>query len=225
MKLKTILAVCLSIAVLSVSARADDSKTLDPAYHHASQAAYEKWRDLKYGLRIHWGQYSLLGCDASWPVRTMTGPKKMDYFNLYKKFNGKDFDAEKWMDLIQRFGMKNFMITTKHHDGFAMWDTKTRVKNRVNYAAPDGPALEACDLSYDTMEAPMHRDVIKELCDAAHKRNIAIDLYFSHIDWYDADFRMDPLHPLRDSNFSQRRTIRPSTPVSSSGTGSRFSSF
>ena len=134
----------------------------------------------------------------------MSGPKKMEYFDLYKKFNPKDFDAEKWMDMLQRFGMTNFTITTKHHDGFAIFDTKTRVKSRVNYAAPGGPKLEDCDLAYDTMEAPMHRDVIKELCDAAHKRDIAIDLYFSHIDWNDADFRMDAFHPFHDKNFSKK---------------------
>ena len=224
MKVKTTFVLCVSLVLLiGAAARAEDSKTLDPAYQHASPAAYEHWRDLKYGLRIHWGQYSELGCEASWPLKLMTDAKRQEYFQLYKKFNPKGFSAEKWMDMLQRFGMTNFTITTKHHDGFALWDTKTRVKSRVNYAAPGGPKLEDCDEAYSTMEAPIHRDIIKELCDAAHKRDIAIDLYFSHIDWNDADFRMDPWHPFADKNFSKRGTIQSSMPDSSSGIGSRFS--
>jgi alpha-L-fucosidase len=84
-----------------------------------------------------------------------------------------------------------------------MFDTKTRVKSRVNYAAPGGPKLEECDLAYSVMDSPIKRDLIKELCDAAHKHGIAIDLYFSHIDWYDADFRIDPLHTFHDKKFSK----------------------
>jgi alpha-L-fucosidase len=84
-----------------------------------------------------------------------------------------------------------------------MFDTKTRVKSRVNYAAPGGPKLEECDLAYSVMDSPINRDLIKELCDAAHKHGIAIDLYFSHIDWYDADFRIDPLHTFHDKKFSK----------------------
>ncbi len=204
MNVKTRIALCAVLLVAIGAARADDSKTLDSAYYHASQAAYERWRDLKYGLRIHWGQYSEVPCEASWPLKLMTDAKRQEYFQLYKNFNPKDFSAEKWMDMLQRFGMTNFTITTKHHDGLALWDTKTRVKSRVDYATAGGPKLENCDRAYSVMEAPIHRDIIKELCDAAHKRGIAIDLYFSHIDWNDADFRMDPFHPFYDKNFSKK---------------------
>ncbi|HWC15525.1 MAG TPA: alpha-L-fucosidase, partial [Terriglobales bacterium] len=55
----------------------------------------------------------------------------------------------------------------------------------------------SCDLAYSIMETPFRRDVVKELCDAAHKRGIKIDLYFSHPDWYDADFRPYVYHPLQ----------------------------
>ncbi len=164
----------------------------------------DRWRDLKYGLRIHWGLYSRFGTEASWPVRGMSGKEKRAYFDSYKNFNPKDFDAEKWMQLLHRGGLTNFMFTCKHHDGFSMFDTKTRVRSRVNYTAPGGPKLEACDLAYSVMDAPIRRDLVKELCDAAHEHGIAVDLYFSHIDWYDADFRMDPLHPLYDKNFNKQ---------------------
>ncbi len=67
-------------------------------------------------------------------------------------------------------GMKMFAFTAKHHEGFSMFDTQTRVKSRVNWTAPGGPTLEDCDLAYSIMETPFRRDVVKELCDAAHKR-------------------------------------------------------
>ena len=70
-----------------------------------------------------------------------------------------------------------------------MFDTRTRVRQRVNWTAPGGPKIEPCDLAYSIMETPFRRDIIKELCDSAHKRDIKIDFYFSHPDWYDADFR------------------------------------
>ena len=183
--------------------QADDCNKLTPPTAMPHPKPLEQWHDLKYGLCICWGYYSLLGWDASWPLRTMSNAKRQEYFELYKKFDPKEFDAEKWMESFHRWGVTNFMIITKHHDGFAMFDTKTRVKSRVNYAATGGPKLEACDLAYSVMDAPIHRDLIKELCDAAHEHGIAIDLYFSHIDWYDADFRIDPLHPFHDKNFSK----------------------
>ena len=175
---------------------------VDPDYQHAGEEALERWYDLKYGLRIHWGIYSQRGVEASWPVRNLSNVKKQEYYDLYKTFNPEGFQAEKWMDLFQRCGLKYFTITTKHHDGFCMWDTQTRVKRRVNYAAPDEPKIEACDLAYSVMDAPIQRDLIRELCEAAHQRGIAIDLYFSHIDWYDADFRMDPIHTFHDKTYN-----------------------
>lgn len=194
----------LFLLALAASGRADDWNTVDPAYKHAPPEAYEKWRDLKYGLRIHWGIYSQWGVEASWPVRRLPDDKKQEYFDLYKTFNPKDFDAEKWMALLERCGFTNFTITTKHHDGFCMFDTKTRVKRRVNYAAPGGPRVEECDITYSVMDAPIKRDLVKELCDAARKHGIAIDMYFSHIDWFDADFRMDKRHTFHDPKFTSR---------------------
>jgi alpha-L-fucosidase len=82
-----------------------------------------------------------------------------------------------------------FAFTAKHHEGFSMFDTRTRVRQRVRWDAPGGPNLENCDLAYSIMETPFKRDVVKELCEAGRKRGLRISLYFSHPDWYDADFR------------------------------------
>ena len=78
-----------------------------------------------------------------------------------------------------------------------MFDTRTRVRQRIRWDAPGGPALENSDLAYSIMETPFRRDVVKELCAAGRKRGLRIALYFSHPDWYDADFRPYADHPAQ----------------------------
>jgi len=169
-----------------------------PGYRWASDAAYEGFRDLKYGVRLHWGLYSIWGRSGeSWPFLSMSPEEKQQYQQLYKTWNPAGFDAGEWMDLFAAGGMKMFAFTTKHHDGFSMFDTRTRVRQRVNWTAPGGWRIEPCNLAYSIMETPFRRDVVKELCQAARRRGIKIDLYFSHPDWYDADFRPYGFHPLQ----------------------------
>jgi len=168
-----------------------------PEYPYASEAAYEAFQDIKYGVRIHWGLYTLMHqAGESWMLLSMSHQKRQQYQELYKTFNPSDFSAEAWMKLFEDSGLRMFAFTTKHHEGFSLFDTKTRVRQRVNWTAPGGPAIEDCDLAYSVMETPFHRDIVKELCDAAHRHGIKIDLYFSHPDWYDADFRMYGYHPM-----------------------------
>jgi alpha-L-fucosidase len=167
-------------------------------YRNAPASAYEAFQDMKFGARIHWGIYSIWHRGAeSWPYLPMSFADRQIYNGLYKTWNPTGFDAGSWMDTFSESGMKMFAFTSKHHEGFSMFDTRTRVRQRANWTAPGGPRVEDCDLAYSIMETPFRRDVVKELCDAAHKRDIKIDLYFSHPDWYDADFRPYILHPLQ----------------------------
>jgi alpha-L-fucosidase len=169
-----------------------------PGYYWAPESAYEAFRDMKFGVRIHWGIYSIWHRGAeSWPFLAMSFEDRQAYNNLYKTWNPEGFDADQWTDVFQESGMRMLAFTTKHHEGFSMFDTRTRVRKRANWKAAGGASLESCDLAYSIMETPFRRDVVKELCDAAHKRDIKIDLYFSHPDWYDADFRPYVCHPLQ----------------------------
>jgi alpha-L-fucosidase len=170
----------------------------EPGYQHAPEAARQAFLDLKYGVRIHWGLYSLWNLQGeSWPFLKMPYPQRQAYQQLYRSFNPLDFDADGWMALFQRVGLKCFAFTTKHHEGFSLFDTQARVRRRVNWTAPGGPQIEACDLAYSVAETPFRRDIVAELCAAARRRDIKIDLYFSHPDWYDADFRPYAFHPLQ----------------------------
>lgn len=182
-----------------------------PDYQHASEAAYEAFRDLKFGIRIHWGLYAIWSKGGeSWPFLRFDNATKQKYQELHKTWNPQHFDAEEWMRFFERSGIRIFAFTTKHHDGFSMYDTKTRVKERVNWTAQGGPKIEPCDLAYGVMETPFRRDVVKELCDAAHKHDIKIDLYYSHPDWYDADFRdicNSPVAKLGKATPEQRKQM------------------
>ncbi len=169
-----------------------------PEYRWAPDAAYERFRDIKYGVRLHWGPYSILGQSGeSWPFLKLSFAERQRYQAMYKTWNPRGFNADEWMDLFADCGMKMFAFTSKHHDGFSMFDTHTRVRRRTNWTAPGGPRMEPCDLAYSIMETPFKRDVVRELCVAARQRDIKIDLYFSHPDWYDADFRPYAYHPLQ----------------------------
>jgi alpha-L-fucosidase len=174
-----------------------------PEYTWASDEAYEAFLDMKFGVRLHWGIYSIWQLQKeSWPFLGHIEPKfdfarRQEYNQLYKTFNPTGFNADEWMEMFKNWGMKMFAFTTKHHEGFSMFDTKTRVKRRANWTAPGGPRIEECDLAYSIMETPFKRDIVGELCDSAHRNGIKIDLYFSHPDWYDADFRPYGYHPLQ----------------------------
>ena len=181
-----------------VASYVEDTPT--PDYRQASDAARAAFRALKFGVRIHWGVYSALGMgvNASWPFLKMSNEQRQAYQELYRGFNPSNFNADAWMDLFQSNGIKVVAFTTKHHDGFSMFDTHTRVLRRVNWIAPGGPQIEDCDFAYSIMDTPYHRDIVKEVTDAARRRHLKIDLYFSHPDWYDADFRPFAEHPLHD---------------------------
>lgn len=172
-------------------------KEPDIDYDQASEEAREAFRDMKFGVRIHWGLYTLLNLQGeSWPFLKMPFEERHRYQQLYREFNPDGFDAREWMRLFKKAGMKCFAFTAKHHEGFSMFDTQTRVKRRVDWASAGGPQVEECNSSYSVMDSPFRRDIVRELCDAAREFGINIDLYFSNPDWYDADFRPYGYHPL-----------------------------
>ncbi len=173
-----------------------------PEYRHASESAFEAFRDIKYGVRIHWGLYALKEWwDTSWLFLKLSPAEKQEYQEQYKTWNPTGFNADEWMKFFKENGMKMFAITCNHHEGFSMYDTKRRVTSRVDWTAPGGPKLQNCDLAYSIMETPFKRDVVREVCDAGRRHGLKIDLYFSHPNWYDADFRPFCRHPLLPGSY------------------------
>lgn len=115
----------------------------------------------RYGLFIHWGLYSIPGWHEQHQWR-MKVPRS-EYVKLAAKWNPKRFDPEEWLDMMELAGMKYITFTTKHHDGFCLWDTK--------------------ETKFNTMNTPYKKDILGMLSDACHKRKIPLCLYYSIADW------------------------------------------
>ncbi|OHD48595.1 MAG: hypothetical protein A2096_01690 [Spirochaetes bacterium GWF1_41_5] len=184
---------------------------VDEDYLHAGEAAIERMLDWKFGIRIHWSIYSITGSGhESWPLGTAqangTPAFRAQYEELYKWWNPSRFSAEEWTDMMLKAGLKFFSFTAKHHDGFSMYNTKTKVRRRMMHAGPAAGKIVDCNLSYSIMETPFKRDVVKELTEAARKKGLGIGIYFSHIDWFDSDFRIDEWNYQKDEEYSPDKT-------------------
>lgn len=116
----------------------------------------------KFGMFIHWGLYSLTGlCEQALARYDMDHG---EYEKLMHSFNPLDYDPDEWVLLAKRAGMKYICFTTKHHDGFCMWDTK--------------------QTDYNVMNTPYGKDVLKMLADACCRHGMKLSLYYSNPDWY-----------------------------------------
>lgn len=137
-----------------------------------------KWfKEAQYGMMVHWGLYSLLageykdrysGVYAEWIQAHLAIPNA-EYGKLAKAFNPVFFDAEEWVKLAKDCGMKYFVVTSKHHDGFAMFHSKVDKYNVVD-------------------ATPFGRDVIGEIAEACYKYGLKMGLYYSQdLDWHHPD--------------------------------------
>jgi alpha-L-fucosidase len=180
------------------------SDKVEANYHNAPAAAVESWNDKKFGLRIHWGVYSILGLDASWPLQGSSREFRDIYSTLYEVFNPTDFNADEWADLAERAGMKYFVFTTRHCDGFSMFDTKTMVDSiqRVPYNKSTSGigATKSCRIHYSIMDTPYPRDITGEVVQAFRKKGLGVGLYYSWWDWHDPDCRSDKRNMFYDPN-------------------------
>ena len=157
----TLLAVLTLTATLAVAADATDQPWRKP-----DPAALKHWQDMRFGMFIHWGPVSLTGHEIGWSRGAQTPIAKYD--SLYKEFNPTKFNADEWVSIAKAAGMKYIVLTTKHHDGFCLWDTKFT--------------------DYNIMNSPFKRDVVKELAAACKKQGIAFGAYYSVTDWYNPDW-------------------------------------
>ncbi|MCM1031011.1 MAG: alpha-L-fucosidase [Oscillibacter sp.] len=138
----------------------------------------EKWRDQKFGVLFHWGLYSVPGiveswqiCSEGWITRpgeyTYEGYKEW-YWGLANVFNPTAFNPEQWADVMEDAGMKYMIFTTKHHDGFCMFDSRY-----TDFSIAKGPFAENS-----------RRDVARYVFDAFREKDFMIGCYFSKPDWH-----------------------------------------
>lgn len=136
---------------------------------HTNPQSLENWKDLRFGMFVHWGPVALAGTEIGWS-RGREVPFST-YDSLYLQFNPVNFDADEWIAVAQDAGMKYFVITSKHHDGFSIFDSE--------YS------------DYDIMHTPIGRDLMKEMQLACEERGMLFGTYYSVLDWYHPDY---PIH-------------------------------
>jgi alpha-L-fucosidase len=216
----------------------------DSQYKKAPPEAVEKFKDLKFGVRIHWGVYCMNGSDPSWsiwppkgqlgdvsygdfgrelrlgglPLDIVARPTPIypslgfdnekyieyikEYCTFYQDFNPTEFDPDAWADLFRQAGCQFAVITAKHHDGFCMFDTRTKTTMLQRTIAKDQVCYEMVWDHYSIMNTPFKKDIVKLFVDAMRKKDLAVGFYFSNPDWMDYYARFCAANLFRDSNYT-----------------------
>jgi len=137
-------------------------------------ARMQWWREARFGMFIHWGLYAIPAGEwngqtnhAEW-IRTTAQIPLEEYDKFVQQFNPVKFNAEEWVQMAKDAGMKYIVITSKHHDGFCLFDSKYT--------------------DFDVMSTPFQRDILKELSAACHKAGLKMCWYHSIMDWHHPDY-------------------------------------
>ncbi len=168
----------LSVFFLVSFCIAQPQQSVVKDYLHESKAQYEArmawWSEARFGMFIHWGLYSIPAGEwkgstnhAEW-IRTTAQIPLTEYGKFVGQFNPVKFNAAEWVRMAKNAGMKYITITSKHHDGFCLFDSKYT--------------------DFDVMSTPFKRDILKELADACHKEGIKMCWYHSIMDWHHPDY-------------------------------------
>ncbi len=168
---KTLLIPLLSVMLFQLAAQRNymnETKT-------ERDARMQWWRDARFGMFIHWGLYAVPAGEwkgetrhAEW-IRTTAEIPLKEYDQFLSQFNPVDFNAEAWVQMAKDAGMKYITLTSKHHDGFCLWDSK--------------------ETEFDIMSTPFKRDILKELADACRKiGGVKLCFYHSIMDWHHPDY-------------------------------------
>lgn len=163
LKLKTLAFIALNSIAVSMPVFSQSSYV--PS--ESNLQARKEFSDSKFGVFIHWGIYSMFG-QGEWYM-TNAGIDCHEYAKAASGFYPIRFDAKEWVSAIKEAGAKYICFTTRHHDGFSMFDTKYSDYNIVD-------------------ATPFKRDVVKELAEECKKQGIKLHLYYSHLDWTREDY-------------------------------------
>lgn len=155
-----------ALALFEVSPKTQTTTPYNPTQHPEAQ-----WfPDAKFGLFIHWGIYATKSLRPSWGILHNRFGKKFprdisveDYYELAKEFNPQHYDPDQWMKMAKSLGMKYAVLTTKHHDGYALWPSK--------YG------------KFNTKNGANGRDLVGEFVDAARRHGLKVGFYYSPRDW------------------------------------------
>jgi alpha-L-fucosidase len=168
-----ILVVSFGFMFCSTPQEKDTGFTTETQEQHDQRMSW--WRQARFGLFIHWGLYAIPAGEwegetnhAEWILTTAQIPVR-EYEQFTKQFNPVHFNAKEWVQTAKKAGMKYIVITSKHHDGFCLFDSSLT--------------------DYDVIDAtPFKRDILKELSDECHNQGIRLCFYHSIMDWHHPDY-------------------------------------
>jgi alpha-L-fucosidase len=138
------------------------------------QARMKWWTEARFGMFIHWGLYAQ-AARHEW-VKNREHIKDEDYQKYFDVFNPDLYDPAAWARAAKNAGMKYFVITTKHHEGFCLWDSKYT--------------------DYKATKTPTGKDLIKPLVKAMRDEGLRVGFYYSLIDWHHPEYTVDRNHPM-----------------------------
>jgi alpha-L-fucosidase len=166
---KIILSSLIFLFILTINAQ---DFTKETKQQHNARMKW--WRDARFGLFIHWGLYSIPAGEwkgktdyAEWIRNQAQIPVKI-YDKFVSEFNPVKFNADRWVRLAKDAGMKYMVITSKHHDGFCLFNSKYT--------------------DFDIKSTPFKKDILKELSEACNKEGIKLCFYYSIMDWHNPDY-------------------------------------
>lgn len=203
--------IVLSLLTLNLISFSQKQFVNDDTFIHSVSSTYEsptdpdvldnldKWQDKKLGIMFHWGVYSIPGIPESWalcseerftkrrinanPECKSYGDFKKWYWNLAEQFNPTEFDPYEWAQIMKKNGFKYLIFTTKHHDGFCMFDTR-----QTDYKVTNTPYKNG-----------KYADITYHLFDAFRNQGFMIGAYFSKPDWHNENY-WDPFLATPDRN-------------------------
>ena len=147
----------------------------------------EWWTEARFGMFIHWGLYSL-AARHEW-VRSRERMDDEAYGRYFARFDPDLYDPRAWARAARETGMKYVVVTTKHHDGFCLWDSKLT--------------------DFKATRTPAGRDLIGPLVEALRGEGLRVGFYHSLLDWHHPEYTLDAFHPMRDDpDFAVRAANR-----------------
>jgi alpha-L-fucosidase len=177
-------------AILSAWNEVND---VDAERHRLWQQRMDWWLNAKFGMFIHWDPSSLASVEISWPIMRPSQKWNItqeEYVNLYKRFNPENYDPDAWVELAKSAGQRYIVFTTKHHDGFCMFDSSFT--------------------DYKITNAPYKKDILMMLADACRRHDMPLGYYYSPPDMHHPDYR--DTSKLAKENW-QGEPTRPQWPI------------
>ncbi|GAB3934935.1 alpha-L-fucosidase [Mucilaginibacter myungsuensis] len=144
------------------------------------------WTDARFGMFVHWGLYSL-AARHEW-VKNYEKLNDQQYQKYFDRFNPDQFDPNAWAKQAKSAGMKYMVLTTKHHEGFCLFDSKYT--------------------DYKSTKTAAKRDLVREYVNACRNNGLKVGFYYSLLDWHHPDYTVDNIYPTRPANGSDSAYTR-----------------